>query len=279
MTEPSPDPATVSATVSADPGVAALRPFFAGRRALTLEDDPVLAAWMEGVLLGAGFAAVTRVDTGRAAVAAAEVAHDVLIFDRMTPDLDGAAALAAIRNADPPGPCARAPALLVTALASERHRIEGLTGGADDYVPKPVGEGELLARIAAQLRRSAWSSGGPVAPPERQVLTNGALRLDVAARTATFAGAPVALTGKEFAILSELARHVGHPVTRLMLWDRCWPEWTHQPEQWTNTIDVAMRRLRKGLQSVEAALPAAYAPLIVNVRTEGFVLRDLTGLV
>ena len=79
-------------------------------------------------------------------------------------------------------------------------------------------------------------------------------------------------------MLAELSRHCGYPVTRLMLWDRCWPEWTYQPDQWTNTIDVAMRRLRKAMSTIDAILPEGFSPLIVNVRSEGFLVRDLSGV-
>jgi two-component system, OmpR family, response regulator len=264
-------------------GIAQLSDFFGGRSALILEDDPYLSQQLQRCLLGAGFATVKAVETGRAAVLESHrQAYDVLVFDRLNPDLDGAAALVDIRSGS--GPSQRAPALLVTSLSQQSHRLEGYVAGADDYVPKPISEPELLARIAAQLRRVGWNRDNQVttSPQSEAVpattLVNGALVVDFTARVARFNGTVIQLTGKEFSMLAELSRHCGYPVTRLMLWDKCWPEWTYQPEQWTNTIDVAMRRLRKAVSSIDAALPAGFSPLIVNVRSEGFLLRDLSGV-
>lgn len=270
------------AMIADDPGaeesaaIARLTAIFAGRAALVMEDDDVLRERLKVCLLGAGFAEVVACANGQEAQALGLArAFDLLVFDRMNPDIDGADALAAIRAAPPETSSARAPALLVTALSAERHRIAGLASGADDYVPKPVSDEELLARAAAQMRRAAWSD---TARARAGLMRNGPLRIDTAARTAEFRGRSVSLTGKEFSMLAELTRHVGHPVTRLMLWDQCWPEWTYQPDQWTNTIDVAMRRLRKGLAEVEAELPEPFRPLVVNIRSEGFMIRDLSGL-
>jgi two-component system, OmpR family, response regulator len=256
--------------------MARLTAVFAGRSALVMEDDPVLRSRLHACLSGAGFAEVVACTTGREAQALGLARRfDLLVFDRMNPDVDGADALSAIRNGAPATTSARAPALLVTALSADRHKISGLASGADDYVPKPVSDEELLARAAAQMRRAAWTEGQPA---RTGPLQNGPFLVDPSAHTALFRGVPVALTGKEFSMLAELSRHVGHPVTRLMLWDQCWPEWTYQPDQWTNTIDVALRRLRKSLAEVETALPEAFRPLVVNVRSEGFMIRDLSGL-
>jgi two-component system, OmpR family, response regulator len=262
-------------------GIAHLSDFFHGLSALILEDDFYLARQLERCLIGAGFTTVVAVGTGHAAVLESlQRAYDVLVFDRLNPDLEGAEALAQIRAAG--GPSARAPALLVSALSQQSHRIEGYLAGADDYVPKPISEPELLARIGAQLRRVMWNRSDQVTVETEDepatTLINGPLFIDLPARIARYEGVPLHLTGKEFSMLAELSRHCGYPVTRLMLWDRCWPEWTYQPEQWTNTIDVAMRRLRKAMSSIDALLPEGFSPLIVNVRSEGFLVRDLSTL-
>ena len=262
-------------------GIAHLSDFFKGLTALILEDDIYLAQQLQRCLTTAGFGGVAVVGTGRAAVTESQArAYDVLVFDRLNPDLDGAAALAEIRAGN--GPSCRAPALLVTALSQQSHRLEGYLAGADDYVPKPISEPELLARIGAQLRRVMWNRS-LLAPVEtskepENTLINGALVIDLPARLVRYNGEPIHLTGKEFAMLAELSRHCGYPVTRLMLWDQCWPEWTYQPDQWTNTIDVAMRRLRKAMSTIDAILPQGFSPLIVNVRSEGFLVRDLSSV-
>jgi two-component system, OmpR family, response regulator len=262
-------------------GIAPLADFFAGHCALILEDDLCLAEQVGRCLTQAGFGDVVLVGTGKAAVEACKArAFDILVFDRLNPDLDGAVALRDIRDGQ--GPSSRAPALLVTALHQQNHRLEGFIAGADDYIPKPISETELLARIAAQLRRAAWNRISVVEGEKHQEpknnLSNGALSIDLQARLVSFRGVPIHLTGKEFSMLYELLRHRGDPVTRLMLWDRCWPEWTYQPDQWTNTIDVAMRRLRKAMAVIDDQLPNGFCPLIVNVRSEGFLIRDLSGV-
>jgi two-component system, OmpR family, response regulator len=269
------------ASFQGDAGIAQLSDFFVGHSALILEDDTCLAEQLGRCLTQAGFGAVVIVGTGRAAVLESyNCAYDILVFDRLNPDLDGASALGEIRAGD--GPSCRAPALLVTALDGQSHRLEGFIAGADDYLPKPISETELLARIAAQLRRAAWSrqnnsrADGPLNPPTS--LSNGPLLIDLTAHFVSYNNVPIHLTGKEFSMLAELSRHCGDPVTRLMLWDRCWPEWTYQPEQWTNTIDVAMRRLRKAMSVIDVQLPDGFSPLIVNVRSEGFLVRDLSGV-
>ena len=112
---------------------------------------------------------------------------------------------------------------MLTALTGERQRVEGLLGGADDYLSKPVGDEELLARIAAQLRRVARR-----AKPANADLMNGPFRLSPGARTLKLAieGGErlIDLSPLEFAIVSELMTARGQPVTKTMLWDRCWVE-------------------------------------------------------
>ena len=155
---------------------AALAGVFAGRRALLLEDDPALADHVVDRLLRAGFEAVDRVDAGEAALEMANAhCYDVLILDRMTRGLDGLETLKRLRAGS--SPSSDAPALLLTALTGERQRVEGLLGGADDYLSKPVGDEELLARVAAQLRRAARR-----ARPANADLVNGPFRLSPGAQ-------------------------------------------------------------------------------------------------
>ena len=108
--------------------------------------------------------------------AAATHAYDVLILDRLTKGLDGLETLKRLRTSS--GPSSDAPALMLTALAGERQRVEGLLGGADDYLSKPVGDEELLARIAAQLRRVAPSRQARQRRPGQRPLPPVAGRAD-----------------------------------------------------------------------------------------------------
>ena len=189
--------------VRGDDPFARLGPVFAGRRALLLEDDPALSDHVAERLTAAGFEAVDRFDAGEAALeAAGRSPYDVLILDRLTAGMDGLEMLRRLRAGG--GTSADAPALMLTALGGERQKVEGLLGGADDYLAKPVGDEELVARIAAQLRRASGR-----ARPAGAELVNGPFRLSPGARTLRFEPGPgesrlVDLSPLEFAIVAEL---------------------------------------------------------------------------
>ncbi|KPF83081.1 hypothetical protein IP78_02935 [Brevundimonas sp. AAP58] len=252
---------------------AALADVFAGRRALLLEDDPALAEHVADRLLAAGFAAVERFEAGEAALEAAQTRpYDILILDRLTAGLDGLETLKRLRSA--PGVSSDAPALMLTALTGERQRVEGLLGGADDYLSKPIGDEELLARIAAQLRRVARRSKAVSTD-----LTNGPFRLSPGARTLKLKTPDgerlIDLSPLEFAIVSELMTARGQPVTKTMLWDRCWVEWTFLPDNFINIIDARISALRRRLKEQTPEIGEDLHPLIVAARSQSLVFRDL----
>jgi len=259
----------------ADP-FAALSRLFERRSALVLEDDRALAEHVMGKLTRAGFERVDHVTAGEDAVSAAgQQDYDILILDRITLGMDGLSALTAIREGG--GKSAEAPALFLTALGGERQRVEGLMAGADDYLSKPVGDEELLARVAAQLRRS-----GRRGEDERRSgeLVNGPLRMSTGARTLTFTprgGEPrvLDLSPLEFAIVAELIAARGQPVTKTMLWDRCWVEWKFLPDNYVNIIDARISALRRRLKEQCPELPDSLHPLIVSARSQSLVFRML----
>ena len=263
-----------AAGIDGDDPFAQLRDVFAGRSALLLEDDPALSEHVAERLLRAGFEAVERVDSGEAAIAAAARPYDVLILDRLTAGLDGLETLKRIRAGA--GPCADAPALMLTALGGERQKVEGLLGGADDYLAKPVGDEELLARIAAQLRRAARR-----ATPVGGDLINGPFRLAFGARTLKFGAAGASrlidLSPLEFAIVCELMTARGQPVTKTMLWDRCWVEWRFLPDNFVNIIDARISALRRRLKEQAPELGDDLHPLIVSARSQSLIFRDLSA--
>jgi len=251
-----------------------LRQVFAGRSALLLEDDPELSAHVAERLLSAGFARVEQVDRGEAALeVAAGEAFDVLILDRLTRGLDGLETLKRIRAGD--GPSYDAPALMLTALGAERQRVEGLMSGADDYLSKPVGDEELLARIAAQLRRAARR-----ARPAGADLINGPFRLSPGARTLKLELAgqsrQIDLSPLEFAIVGELVAARGQPVTKTMLWEKCWVEWKFLPDNFVNIIDARISALRRRLKEQAPELGDDLHPLIVSARSQSLIFRDLS---
>jgi len=245
---------------------------------MVLEDDTVAAAAMLASLTQAGCGQVVWLANGLEAVeAAASQPFDLLILDRNTPGLDGRQTLERIRQHEAEAGRAPVPAMFLTALGMDRQRLEGLVAGADDYLVKPVSDLELLARAAALMRRSTWT---PASDPLSDRLTNGPLTLRPSAMEVQLAGTPLKLTGREMAILTLLAQNLGAPVTRAMIWDRCWPEYNFQPEEFENRIDVHASRLRKRLEvAAQEAGPAvigpAARPLIVSIRNQGLMLRNL----
>lgn len=256
-----------------DDPYAILAEVFAGRRALLLEDDPALADHVAERLFRAGFATVDRFEAGETALEAARChAYDVLILDRLTAGLDGLEMLKRLRSAV--GASAEAPALILTALTGERQKVDGLLGGADDYLSKPIGDEELLARIAAQLRRVARR-----AKPPSTDLTNGPFRLSPGARTLKLRTEKgerlIDLSPLEFAIVSELMTARGQPVTKTMLWDRCWVEWTFLPDNFINIIDARISALRRRLKEQAPEIGEDLHPLIVSARSQSLVFRDL----
>lgn len=264
-----------SATIEAADPFAQLAEVFAGRRALVLEDEPALAEHVAGRLLKSGFAQVDRFDTGEGALeAAGRHPYDILILDRLTAGMDGLETLKRIRAGH--GPSCDAPVLMLTALGGERQKVEGLLSGADDYLAKPVGDEELLARIASQLRRASRR-----APPAGADIVNGPFRLSPGARTLRFEapGAEpclVDLSPLEFAIVCELMTARGQPVTKTMLWDRCWVEWKFLPDNYVNIIDARISALRRRLKDQCPGLPDSLHPLIVSARSQSLVFRDLS---
>ncbi len=270
------DEANQTDTTAGEDAFAQLADLFSGMIALLLEDEPALSEHVASRLTRAGFARVDRVESGEQALrAAADTPYDVLILDRLTAGLDGLETLKRIRAGR--GPSADSPALMLTALGAERQKVEGLLGGADDYLAKPVGDEELLARIAAQLRRAGGRSrgnGGDV--------TNGPFTLSPGARTLQIRGADGArraidLSPLEFAIICELMTARGQPVTKTMLWDKCWVEWNFLPDNFVNIIDARISALRRRLKDQCPEVPESMHPLIVSARSQSLVFRDLDG--
>jgi two-component system OmpR family response regulator len=256
----------------------ALRTVCCGRHALILEDDPLTAVRGRDGLLAIGFTEVDVVTEGERAVqAASRKCYDVILLDRMNPGLDGLEVLARIRALpDRPDRSTRAPILMLTALGGDRNRIEGLLRGADDYVPKPISMAELQARVAAQVRRTTWTAPRGAAS---SLLSNGPLVIDTLAPSVALGSIAIHLPPRSLGVLIELTRFAGQPVSKTMLWDRAWSDWASQPDEWQDTIDVAVRRVRRSLDDAEqAVLPANLRPVVMTVPRVGYMARDLSAL-
>jgi DNA-binding response OmpR family regulator len=208
-------------------------------RFLVVDDDDHVVSALELALRQHGHE-VTRAATGAEALEAF-AGVDFVLLDLGLPDLDGTEVCRRIRERS------AVPIMAVTARSDELDRVLGLQVGADDYLVKPFGIRELLARVMAVSRRV---EGGSLAPPapgraaSANLLRVGPLEIDVSAREATLAGKPLTLTRKEFDLLVMLAEEPGTVHTREAIIDRVWDEnWFGS----TRTLDVHVGTLRAKL--------------------------------
>jgi two-component system response regulator RegX3 len=196
---------------------------------LVVEDEDAIAEPLVEGLRNEGFE-VTRVATGQEALAAAPV--DFVLLDVRLPDIDGFAVCRELRARSD------VPIIMVTAKGEEIDRVVGLELGADDYVVKPFGLRELVARIRAVSRR------GRARNRERETLTVGALEVDLPARRATLAGRELGLTVKEFDLLALLASDPDVVVDRPRILREVWGTTWYGSSK---TVDVHVASLRKKL--------------------------------
>jgi two-component system OmpR family response regulator len=215
---------------------------------LVVEDDRATADAIANELRANGH----RVDiagTGAEALALAQATPpDALTLDRLLPDMEGLAVLAALRQAGIVGPI-----LMVSALGDVDQRIAGLRAGGDDYLIKPFSPSELAVRIEVLLRR--------VRPEAETVLQVGRVTLDLIRREAEVAGAPVRLLQMEFKLLEFLMRNAGTTVSRRMLFEQVW---NYHFDPGANLINVHIARLRRKLD-----LPDQPS-VIATVKGEGY---------
>jgi DNA-binding response OmpR family regulator len=213
-----------------DPGRLDLEPVV-GLRILLVEDNPAFAQAVKPQLVRAGhFPAVV---THAAAALARHHEADVVLLDLLLPDGHGLDVLRGIRVES------AVPVLVLTAVGGNRTLVRALQLGADDYLVKPFGKEELLARIHAVVRRSRLR-----AAPLPSVVTARDVRIDLAARRVTVGDAEVDLTRKEFTVLAVLARHLGTLVSRQDLLDAGWGDIDLTRD---HTLSVVMTTLRKKL--------------------------------
>jgi DNA-binding response OmpR family regulator len=215
-------------------------------RVLVVEDDPGIATQLVRGLVRAGYQA-DSVALGSAALR--RPVPDVVLLDLGLPDLDGMEVCRKLRQ------MSSAAILVVTARGQETDRVIALDEGADDYLVKPFGLAELLARIRAVLRRSRPAGG--------ELLRHGPLDMDLRTRRVTMAGEVVSLTPKEFAILECLAADPGRVVSRQEILERAWDGDWYAPSK---VLDVHLAALRRKLGDHS---------LIETVYGHGFRLRDV----
>lgn len=198
---------------------------------LLLEDDGEIGSWVSDGLARSGHV-VDWLKNGRdALVSVATHKYDVLILDRMVPDLDGLSVLRALRAAK-----VATPALMLTALGDVDDRVEGLQAGADDYLPKPFAFSELEARVAALDRRSTPSAGS-----DGSMLQAGDIELDLYRQKCRRRNRDIALNAKEFRLLEAFMRAKGRVLTRNMLLEKVW-DMNFDPT--TSVVETHVSRLR-----------------------------------
>jgi len=218
---------------------------------LVIEDDREAAEYLEKALVEAGHTAHVARDGETGFSLADAESYDVLIVDRMLPQMDGLSLVKAARATG-----MKAPVLFLTTMGGVDDRVAGLEAGGDDYLTKPFAFAELRARIGALSRR----------PPivAATSLGVGDLEMDLLARTVTRGGKRIELLAQEFKVLEYLLRHAGEVVTRTMLLEKVW-DFHFDPK--TNIVETHISRLRSKIDK------GFDKPLLHTIRGAGYVIR------
>ena len=220
-------------------------------RLLLIEDDHETAGEIMAELADRGYevdwaaSGVDGLDKARADTA------DVMIVDRLLPEVDGLTIIEAARKEQ-----IRTPVLVLSALGAVDERVRGLRAGGDDYLTKPFAIAELIARIEALLRRPAEAVG--------TVLRVGPLELDLLTRNAKRGDRTIELLPREFRLLEYMMRRKDQLLTRAMLFEEVW-NYKFVPQ--SNLVDVHIGRLRRKVDQADEA------PMIRSIRGEGFMLH------
>jgi two-component system OmpR family response regulator len=218
---------------------------------LVVEDNPKMADLIRRVLVAERHVVEVAGDGTTALGLAADHAFDVIVLDRMLPDLDGAEVVALLRARN-----IRTPVLMLTALGSVEHRVGGLDAGADDYLPKPFAFAELLARLRALARRPS--------PAEDVGLAVGDVVLDELRHLVRVGDRAADLSAREFALLGFFMRHPGQVLTRRQILDAVWGA---EPDVYSNVVDLYVHYLRRKLADLRRG------DVLRTVRGVGYVLR------
>jgi DNA-binding response OmpR family regulator len=215
----------------------------AAKRVLVVEDDAHIAELLRLHLADEGYAVTHAADGDQGLLALERGQWDALILDLMLPGVDGLEICRRARN------MARyTPIIIISARASEVHRILGLEIGADDYLAKPFSVLELVARVRALLRRTdALARNARLDSGHLEV---AGLRIDPIAREVAVDGAAIELTPREFDLLYFFARHPGRVFSRLELLNQVWG---YQHDGYEHTVNTHINRLRAKIEVTPAA--------------------------
>jgi DNA-binding response OmpR family regulator len=215
---------------------------FATSRVLIVEDNDDLAFGLQRTLVSNGYRVEVARDGGDAMRRARVFQPHIIILDLMMPGMDGFSVLSGLRAEQ-----IDVPVLILSARSEEADKVRGFRAGADDFVTKPFGVLELLARVSALLRRTAnavtetASATGEVEP-----ITIGDIQIDVRGRRVFLRGNTVALAPKEFDLLVALVQRSGSVLSRTTLLREVWG---HAPDIQTRTVDIHVAELRRKLEA------------------------------
>jgi DNA-binding response OmpR family regulator len=218
---------------------------------LIVEDEPMLQEGLTDLLRGAGHQVEVVGDGLSAAQLGLDPAWELVLLDIMLPKLDGIEVCRRIRKARP-----SVPILMLTAKGSEEEKVRGLTAGADDYVTKPFGARELLARVETIARRIK------AVPAEPEIIEADGCRFDLGRCMARRGKQTIELTSRETGILRWLHQHRVRVVSRAELLETVWAA---QPGMETRTVDVTLANLRHKIER-NPATPR----IIVSVKGVGY---------
>ncbi|MCU9950177.1 response regulator [Pseudomonas sp. PDM13] len=205
---------------------------------LVIDDEAQIRKFLRISLAAQGYKVLEAANGAEGLAQAALARPDLVVLDLGLPDMDGKTVLAELRE------WSTVPVLVLSVRASEGEKVLALDGGANDYVTKPFSVQEFLARVRVLLRQAG---GGE---QQEAVVESGPLSVDFAYRRVTLDGAEVALTRKEYAVLAQLARHLGRVVTQQQLLKDIWGP-THVED--THYLRVVVGHLRQKLGDDPAA--------------------------
>jgi two-component system alkaline phosphatase synthesis response regulator PhoP len=227
-------------------------------RILVVDDEPSVTDLLAYNLRKAHYDVLIASDGRQALNLAREASPDLILLDLMLPEVDGLDVCRELRKST------SVPIIMVTALGEETDRVVGLEVGADDYITKPFGMRELLARVKAVLRRVHPEEGG--ATPVTILQGPGGLSLDLERRLASVGAQPLELTRLEFDLLRCLLSNAGRVLSRERLLEQAWG---YDFAGDTRAVDSAVKRLRAALRAASADADAIEA-----VRGVGYRLRS-----
>ena len=220
-------------------------------RVLIVEDDRILREGLVDLLRGAGYVVEAVADGAEGLRRSIAEPFDIVLLDLALPGLDGIEVCERLRVARP-----TIPVLMLTARGSEEEKVRGLKVGADDYVTKPFGARELLARVEALTRRAA------AAPREPEILESDGCRIDLGRCQASRNGQTFSLTPREAGILRWLYQHRSRAVPRNELLSHVWGA---SEDLETRTVDMTIANLRQKIER-DASAPR----IIVTVKGAGY---------